>query len=284
MALSILFDGIAYAMILFVMAVGLSVTMGLMGVINLAHGAFAMCGGYLATVLTNRLGLPFLASLLVSIVLVAALSLPIERFLYARIYRRDALDQMLLTIGLALMSMALAAFLFGTHPQVAKLPGALEGTVHVLGRDFPSYRAFIVAVGLAVFCLLLLTFERTVLGAKIRAAVDNRGMAEAVGVPTERLFRLTFALGCALAALGGALAANIVGLTPRFAVQYLVIVLAIVAVGGLGTIGGTMAAALVIGVADIAVRYLFPGASAFLVYAPLLVIMLLRPRGLFGKA
>ena len=284
MAVSILFDGIAYAMILFVLAVGLSVTMGLMGVINLAHGAFAMGGGYIAAALTNQLGMPFIASLLCSVAAIATLSVPIERFLFTRIYQRGPLDQVLLTIGLTLMSMALTAFIFGTRPQVVKLPEVLEGTFQVFGRDFPSYRAFIVVIGLTVFFVLLLSFERTVLGAKICAAVDNREMAEAAGISTERLFKFTFALGCGLAALGGALAVNIVGLTPRFAVQYLVAVLAVVAVGGLGTIGGTMVAALLIGIADIAVRYLFPGTSAFLVYAPILLIMLFRPRGLFGKA
>jgi branched-chain amino acid transport system permease protein len=283
LALSIFFDGIAYAMILFVLAVGLSITMGLMGVINLAHGAFAMAGGYLAVVLINRLAVPFVPALLLAVALVAVLSVPFERMLYAAIYGRGELDQVLMTIGLTLMSMAVATYLFGPGPVTLKLPGALDGTVPAFGREFPSYRAFIVGVGAAVFAALWFSFERTVLGAKIRAAVDNRAMAEAAGINTARLFTLTFALGCGLAALGGALAVNVVGLTPRFAIQYLVVVLAVVAVGGLGTIGGTMAAALVIGVADVAARYFFPGASAFLIYAPLLLVMLLRPRGLLGK-
>ena len=270
-------------MILFVLAVGLSITMGLMGVINLAHGAFAMAGGYLAVVLINRFAVPFVPALLLAVALVAVLSVPFERMLYARIYGRGELDQVLMTIGLTLMSMAVATYLFGPGPVTLKLPGALDGTVPALGREFPSYRVFIVGVGAAVFTALWFSFERTVLGAKIRAAVDNRAMAEAAGINTARLFTLTFALGCGLAALGGALAVNVVGLTPRFAIQYLVVVLAVVAVGGLGTIGGTMAAALVIGVADVAARYFFPGASAFLIYAPLLLVMLLRPRGLLGK-
>lgn len=181
------------------------------------------------------------------------------------------------------MSMALAAFLFGTRPETLKLPRSLESTYSIFGHHFPTYRGFIVFVGIAAFAALWFSFERTVLGAKIRAAVDNRAMAEAAGINTQSLFTATFALGSGLAALGGILAVNVVGLTPRFAIQYLVPVLAVVAVGGLGTIGGTMAAALVIGVADIWVRYLFPGGSAFLIYVPILLVMLLRPRGLFGK-
>jgi branched-chain amino acid transport system permease protein len=284
MLTSILFDGIAYAMILFVLAVGLTVTMGLLGIINLAHGAFAMVGGYLTVIFTNQLGLPFLVSLAAAIVAIVAISIPIERVFYARIYRRGVLDQVLLTIGLVMMTTALVGYFFGTNPQIAKLPPFLEGTVRVFGREFPSYRLFIVLLGIATFAGLFFCFERTVLGAKIRAAVDNRAMAEAIGIPTERLFRLTFALGCGLAALGGGLAANIVGLTPQFAVQYLVLVLGVVAVGGLGTITGAMAAALIIGIADVAVRYLFPGASSFLIYLPLLLTMLIKPRGLFGRA
>jgi branched-chain amino acid transport system permease protein len=284
LALSIFFDGIAYAMILFVLAVGLSITMGLMGVINLAHGAFAMAGGYLALVLVNRLAVPFVPALLLAPLLVAILSVPFERMLYTSIYGRGELDQILMTIGLVLMSMAAATWMFGPTPVTLKLPESLDGTIEAFGREVPAYRAFIVGVGAAVFTALWFSFERTVLGAKIRAVVDNRAMAEASGINTTRLFTLTFALGCGLAALGGVLAVNVVGLTPRFAIQYLVPVLAVVAVGGLGTIGGTMAAALVIGVADVAVRYFFPGPSAFLIYVPILLVMLFRPRGLLGKA
>ena len=270
-------------MILFVLAVGLSITMGLMGVINLAHGVFGMAGGYVAVVLVNRLAMPFWFALTSAVLLVTALSLPMERIFYTRVYRRGPLDQMLMTIGLALMGMATANFIFGPTPVSMKLPAVLEGEVRVLGKAFPALRVLIVCIGVAVFALLWLSFERTVLGARIRAAVDNRAIAEAVGINTARLFSLTFALGCGLAALGGILAVNLVGLTPRFAIQYLVAVLAVVAVGGLGTIAGTLAAALLIGVADVAARYFFPGPSAFLVYVPILLVMLIRPGGLLGR-
>jgi branched-chain amino acid transport system permease protein len=281
---SILFDGVAYAMVLFVMAVGLSVTMGLMGVINLAHGAFAMAGGYVMVTLLRDLGVPFVPGLAIAVVAVALASIPIERALYLRIYNRPHLDQVLLTIGLTLMSIAVATYVYGPSPLSLKLPHVLETQVDLLGRDFPSYRAFIILVGVATFAAVWAGFERTMLGAKIRAAVDNRAMAEATGVDTTRLFTLTFALGSGLAALGGALAIDLVGLTPRFSLQYLVLVLVVVSIGGFGTIRGTFAAALLIGVIDNAGRYLYPAGSAFFIYLVVIVVLIWRPGGLFGRA
>jgi branched-chain amino acid transport system permease protein len=283
-AVSILFDGIAYSMVLFVMAVGLSVTMGLMGVINLAHGAFAMAGGYLSVTLLRDLGVPFVPGLVLAVLATALASIPIERALYARIYSRPHLDQVLLTIGVTLMSIAVATYLYGPSPLSIKLPAFLETQVVLFGRDFPAYRAFIIVVGVVAFLMLWGGFERTMLGAKIRAAVDNRAMAEAAGVNTTRLFTLTFALGSGLAALGGALAIDLVGLTPRFAIQYLVLVLVVVSIGGFGTIMGAFAASLVIGVIDNAGRYLYPDGSAFFIYLVVILVLICRPRGLFGRA
>jgi branched-chain amino acid transport system permease protein len=283
-AVSILFDGIAYSMVLFVMAVGLSVTMGLMGVINLAHGAFAMAGGYLSVTLLRDLGVPFVPGLVLAVLATALASIPIERALYVRIYSRPHLDQVLLTIGVTLMSIAVATYLYGPSPLSIKLPAFLETQVVLFGRDFPAYRAFIIVVGVVAFLALWGGFERTMLGAKIRAAVDNRAMAEATGVNTTRLFTLTFALGSGLAALGGALAIDLVGLTPRFAIQYLVLVLVVVSIGGFGTIMGAFAASLVIGVIDNAGRYLYPDGSAFFIYLVVILVLICRPRGLFGRA
>ena len=283
-AVGILFDGIAYSMVLFVMAVGLSVTMGLMGVINLAHGAFAMAGGYLAVTLLRDLGVPFLPGLVLAVLGVGVASIPIERTLYVRIYNRPHLDQVLLTIGVTLMSIAVATYIYGPSPLSLKLPHFLESQVALFGRDFPAYRVFIILVGALAFFGLWGGFERTMLGAKIRAAVDNRAMAEAAGVNTTRLFTLTFALGSALAALGGALAIDLVGLTPRFAFQYLVLVLVVVSIGGFGTVTGAFAASLVIGVIDNAGRYFYPDGSAFFIYLVVIVVLIFRPRGLFGRA
>lgn len=283
-AVSILFDGLAYAMILFVMAVGLSVTMGLMGVINLAHGGFAMAGGYLTVAGLTLLGLPYIPAAILAVLLVALASVPIERTLYVRIYRRPHLDQVLLTIGLAMMFVAAATFFFGPQPVALKLPAFLDGQVVLFGRSFPSYRVFIIAIGLAAFLGLWLVFERTLIGAKIRAAVENLPMAEAVGVSTARLFTLTFALGSGLAALGGVLAVNVVSLTPRFAIQYLVLVLVVVSIGGFGTVTGAFAAALMIGLIEHAGRYLFPAGGAFFIYVVVIAVLVWRPAGLFGRA
>jgi branched-chain amino acid transport system permease protein len=283
-AISIFFDGLGYAMILFIMSVGLSVTMGLMGVINLAHGAFAMLGGYATMVAMTRFGVPFLPALTIATLAMLALSVPVERTLYVRIYRKPALQQMLLTIGLALIMMAAASFAFGPAPVSLALPRFLDSQVVLFGRGFPSYRVFVILVGLAVFLALWGGIERTVLGAKIRAAVDNRAMAEAAGIDTRRLFTLTFALGTALAALGGALAVDVVGLTPRFALEYLVLVLVVVSVGGLGTVTGAFLAALIIGIIENAGRYLFPAGSAFFIYIVAVLVLLYRPAGLHGRA
>jgi branched-chain amino acid transport system permease protein len=283
-AVSILFDGLGYAMILFIMSVGLSVTMGLMGVINLAHGAFAMLGGYAAMVAMSQFGVPFIPGLAIATFATLALSIPIERVLYVRIYRRSELQQMLLTIGLTMIMMAAASFAFGPAPISLTLPAFLESQVVLASHSFPAYRVFIVAVGIVVFLALWGGLERTVLGAKIRASVDNRAMAEAAGIDTRRLFTLTFALGTALAALGGALAVDVVGMTPRFALEYLVLVLVVISVGGLGTVTGSFLAALMIGIVEIAGRYLFPAGGAFFVYIVAVLVLLYRPAGLYGKA
>ena len=282
-AVSILFDGLAYAMILFVVSVGLSVTMGLMGFVNLAHGAFAMAGGYLTVSLTERYGVPFLAALAVAFLVVGAASIVVERLLYRRLYKAGELDQVLLTIGLAFMAIAGYTFVYGPTPESVKVPAYLQGQIVLAGRAFPGYRVFMIAVGGLLIASLWYGFERTSLGARIRAAVDNRRMAQSIGIDVDRLFTLTFALGSGLAALGGGLAVNLVGLTPTFAVQYLVLFLIVVAVGGLGSIKGTVAAALVLGVFDNAGKYLYPDGGGFFIYAITVLLLLLKPAGLYGR-
>ncbi|HKO08764.1 MAG TPA: branched-chain amino acid ABC transporter permease [Alphaproteobacteria bacterium] len=282
-AVSILFDGLAYAMILFVISVGLSVTMGLMGFVNLAHGAFAMAGGYLTVSLTVRHGVPFLLALAVAFMVVGGASIVIERLLYRRLYGAGELDQVLLTIGLTFMAVAGYTFFYGPVPQPVKVPSYLEGQIDLGIRVFPGYRVFMIAVGAALIAGLWYGFERTSLGARIRAAVDNRRMAQSIGIDVDRLFTLTFALGSGLAALGGGLAVNLIGLTPSFAVQYLVLFLIVVAVGGLGSIKGTVLAALVLGIFDNAGKYLYPDGGGFFIYAITVLLLLLKPAGLYGR-
>lgn len=281
--ISILFDGLAYAMILFIISVGLSITMGLMGFVNLAHGAFAMAGGYLTVGLMSAAGIGFLPALLLASIGIGVASLLLERLFYAPLYKASELDQVLLSIGLVLMAGAAFTFWFGPGPVSIKPPAYLDGQVDLGFRQFPAYRLFMIGVGLTLAIVLWVGFERTLIGAKIRAAVDHRRMAEAVGINVDRLFSLTFACGSAIAALGGGLAVDILGLSPNFAIQYLVLFLIVVTVGGLGTIRGTLIAALLLGIVDNAGKYLWPEGGAFFLYALTVAILLIKPAGLAGK-
>jgi branched-chain amino acid transport system permease protein len=282
-AVSILFDGLAYAMFLFITSVGLSVTMGLMNFVNLAHGAFAMAGGYIVVTLTRSLGIDFVPSLIIAAVLVGLISIPFERSLYRRLYKATDLEQVLLTIGLAFMSIATFTYFYGPIPKSVPLPHWLEGDINLGFRAFPSYRAFLIAVGLFLIAVLWYGFERTNIGAKIRAAVDNRRMAESVGINVDLLFTITFAVGSGLAALGGGLAIQLFGLSPSFAVIYLVLFLIVVAVGGLGSLKGTLLAALVLGVFDTAGKYLLADAGGFFIYAVTVAVLLVKPAGFYGR-
>jgi branched-chain amino acid transport system permease protein len=282
-AAGIVLDGVAYGMILFIISVGLSVTMGLMGFVNLAHGAFAMAGGYATASLMQGLGLPFLPALVLGALLVGLASVPLERLLYARLYRAGELDQVLLTIGLVFMAIATFTFFYGPAPRPLQVPAFLRGSVDLGFRSLAAYRLFMVLVGAALMAALWIAFERTRLGAMIRAAVDNRRMAQSVGIDVDRLFTLTFAVGSGLAALGGGLAVNIVGLTPTFATQYLVFFLIVVAVGGAGSVKGAVVASLLLGITDHAGKYLYPDGGAFFLYAATIALLVARPAGLYGR-
>lgn len=280
---SILFDGLAYAMVLFIISVGLSITMGLMGFVNLAHGAFAMAGGYLVVTLTRSWGVPFLPSLVIAAVVVGAVSIPFERLLYSKLYKATELDQVLLTIGLAFMAIASYTYFYGPSPLTVPLPSFLTGQIDIGVRTVPTYRAFTIVVGAVLIAILWYGFERTNIGAKIRAAVDNRRMAQSVGINVDRLFTLTFALGSGLAAFGGGLAIQTFGLTPSFAVLYLVFFLIIVSVGGLGSLKGTLIASILLGVFDIGGKYLYSDAGGFFIYVLTVFVLLIKPAGLYGR-
>ncbi|MBP6895335.1 MAG: branched-chain amino acid ABC transporter permease [Gammaproteobacteria bacterium] len=276
----VLFDGVAYGMLLFLMAVGLSVTMGLMNFVNLAHGSFAMAGGYAAAVLMNAHGVGFGLALLAAFVASALLGAVLEWLLYRRLYRAHPLDQVLLSIGLVFVSIAAFTWLFGPTLQPFTLPPWLQGQVEVAGVGLGRYRLFLIGCGLAVLAALLLALGRTRYGAMVRAAVDNQRVAAGTGIHVQRLFLLTFSLGCGLAGLGGALSLGVLGLEPGFALKYLVYFLLVVCVGGAGTITGPFAAALLVGIVDVAGKYYLPQAGAFLIYGVMIVMLLLRPHGL----
>jgi branched-chain amino acid transport system permease protein len=283
-AVSILFHGLAYAMILYVISVGLSVTMGLMGFVNLAHGVFAMLGGYVMTALMNRYGVPFGFALLAAFIAVALFSIVLERALYSRLYRAGELEQVLFSIGVIFMAVALVRYTWGALPQRMVVPEMLRGSFDFGSRSFPTYRTFLIIVSFGIIAALWLGIERTNFGAQIRAAVDNRRMAESLGINTGRLFTLTFALGSGLAAFGGGMGADILAINPQYAQDYLIYFLMVVSVGGLGSIRGPFVAALLLGIGDTACRYLVPEFGAFFLFAAMMGILLWRPMGLFGRA
>ena len=282
-AVGVLFDGFAYGMLLFLLSVGLSVTLGMMNFVNLAHCSFAMLGGYVAVTLTNELRWPFLATLPLAFLAAALVSVAFERLLYRRLYGASDLEQCLLTIGIVFVSVAAAAYAFGTVQQSVTLPSYLRGTVAIAHQSLGVYRLFLIGVSLLITVALVAALEYTRFGAQVRAAVDNQRMARGLGIDVGRVFAITFALGSGLAGLGGALAVEIVGLDHAFAFTYLVYVLIVVAVGGLGSIGGSFAAATVLGISDMAGKYYFPELGAFLIYFVMITLLMWRPAGLFGR-
>jgi branched-chain amino acid transport system permease protein len=281
--IGVLFDGIAYGSLLFLISVGLSVTMGMMNFINLAHGAFAMVGGYVCVTLLGKLGLPFLATLPLAFIAAASVGLVLERTLYRRLYKASHLDQVLFSIGLTFMAVAGATWLFGPTQQPVNLPDWLRGQVHVLGLDLGAYRLFLIGVVVLVTAALVLLIERTRFGAQIRASVDNQTAAAGLGINVSAVFSLTFALGSGLAGLGGGLGIDVLGLDPSFPVKYMVYFLLVVAVGGAGSIKGPLIAALILGVFDVAGKYYVPEVGAFVIYTLMVVLLILFPFGLVRR-
>ena len=281
--LTILLDGIASGMLLFVLACGLSVTMGLMNFVNLAHGAFGMAGGYVLVVLLQRWGWPFLACLPAAFRGTALLGFLLERTLYARLYRREHLDQVLFSIGLVFMAGATADWLMGAQQQIIQLPAWLSGRVDLGIGELGRYRIFLILVCAGIVAGLQLGLLRTRFGAQLRAAVDDATVARGLGIPVPRLFAITFALGSGLAGLGGALGVEVLGLDPTFPLKYLVYMLIVVAVGGANTILGPALAALLLGVVDVAGKYWLPQLGAFIIYTAMVALLLLRPHGLLAK-
>lgn len=280
---NILFFGLAYGMILYLTSVGLSITMGLMGFVNLAHGVFAMLGGYATVTLMNSFAVPFLLSLAMACIIVTVIGYLLERLLYQRLYGATELDQVLFSIALIFISVAIARMVWGTRAQPITLPEYLTGHVALAGAKIPTYRLFLLVFGAVVAAALWLGFDRTLFGARVRAAVENHAMAEAVGINTDRLFALTFGIGTGLAALGGGLGAEIMAISPGYPLQYIVFFLIVVAVGGLGSIKGPLYAALLIGLADTATKYLMPEAGLIFVFGFVFLLLRWRPQGIVSK-
>ena len=283
--LTLLFDGVAYGMLLFILSIGLAVTLGLMNFINLAHGAFAMAGGYTTVLLMQHAGLPFLLCVPLAFVVTAFLGALMEVTLYRRMYNKPHLDQVLFSIGLTFMAVAGVDYFVGSTQQLVQLPEYLKGRTELwdgaLGMG--HYRLAIIAVCAVLALVLQLLLVRTRFGAQLRAAVDNQRVAAGLGIDVNKVFLLTFALGSGLAGLGGALGAEVLGLDPIFPLKFMIYFLIVVAVGGTSGLTGPLLAALLLGIADVAGKYYIPKLGAFIVYSLMILILLWRPQGLFSR-
>jgi branched-chain amino acid transport system permease protein len=283
-ALSIGLDAVSYGMVLFIISIGLSIMMGLMRVVNLAHGAFAMIGGYLASYALKSVGVSYPLAIVLAFLGTIAISIPVEFLLYRRIYRRsDELTQILLTIGIAFVIIGVANFVFGPTSKSIPLPPALSGPFDLGFRMIPTHRLFVVACGLCTAGLLWLLIDRTEFGIRLRAAVDNGDMAEALGIRTQVIFSATFALAVGLAAFGGVVGAELLPIEPFYALRYMVTFLVVVSVGGAGSIVGALSASVLLGLADTTGKYLAPEYGEFFFYLAVILVVFMFPNGLLGR-
>jgi branched-chain amino acid transport system permease protein len=282
--LTILFDGVAYGMLLFVLAVGLCVTLGLMNFVNLAHGAFAMAGGYLTVVLMNRHGVSFFWCLPAAFLVSALLGVVLERLLYRRLYDKTHLDQVLFSIGLIFMSMAAVDYFMGASQQIVNLPPALSGRIEILGANVGVYRLFVIAICGLLTIGLQFVIARTRFGSRLRASVDDGRVARGMGIDVTGIFALTFAFGSGLAGLGGALGAPILSMDPSFPLKYMIYFLIVISIGGTTTITGPFFAAILLGVADVAGKYFIPAIGGFIIYTIMVAVLIFRPQGLFTRS
>jgi branched-chain amino acid transport system permease protein len=278
----VLVDGLSYGALLFLMSIGLSVTLGMMGFVNLAHTALAMVGGYFTVTFSERAGFSFGFAVVAAVGVTTLLGVLLERGLFRLVYRRSALAQVLLTFGVLMMTTAVTIYVWGASLQYIQIPTALSGRADVGQIGFSRYRLMLFATGVMLLVLLLVGIERTRFGTMIRASVDNPRVAAALGIPIQKVFMATFAIGTALAALGGALGVEALGLDASFGMKYMVLALMVVVLGGAGSVTGTFAAAMVLGVFNIACAYYVPAIGSFATYALMLIVLLIRPQGIRG--
>lgn len=279
---TVFLDGLAYGMVLFIISLGLTVTLGLMRVVNLAHGAFAMAGGYMAVTMVKA-HVPFFLAALLAAVGASLVGAVAEILLYRRIYHRGELPQALLTFGIVFVVIATLTTVFGADIKPLPLPDYLSGLVNLGFRPYPVYRLFLIAIGLALAGALWFGMERTRYGARLRAAVDNPTMAQAIGINVRLLFTVTFALACGVAAFGAVVGAQLLPLEPYYALRYLVLFLVVVGVGGVGSPKGSFLAAILLGLIDTAAKYFLPGAATYLFYGAVLMLLLWRPNGIAAR-
>ncbi len=268
--------GLSYGVVLFLISIGLVVTMGLMRVVNMAHGVFAAWGGYIMVNMMNAWGASYYVAMVGAILVIALVSVLVERIFFFKLYGAPELEQALLTIGLAFIGVASLNLAFGPDIVAARLPAELGASIDFAGRSVQAYRLFIIAFGAAVMLVLWYIFDRTSFGARLRAAVDNRGMAAAVGINVRRLFSIAFALGSGLAALGSAIGVAVLPLEPMYPLKYLVLILIVVAMSGAGNVKLAAGVSLGLGVVDTAGRYFHPEIGSFLIYIAMLVYLMAR--------
>jgi branched-chain amino acid transport system permease protein len=281
--LTILFDGIAYGLLLFILAVGLSITLGLMNFINLAHGAFAMAGGYITVIMVHRFGISFFWSLPAAFIITAVLGAFLERTLYVHLYDKSHLDQVLFSLGLIFMSVAAVDYFMGANQQIVNLPPSLDGRLQFFGARIGYYRLFVIILCSLLTIGLQLVLTKTRFGSRLRASVDDQRVARGLGIDVSRIFALTFAMGSGLAGLGGALGAPFFNIDPTFPLKFMIYFLIVIAVGGTTTITGPFFSALLLGVADVAGKYYVPAIGGFIIYTIMVAVLIFRPQGLFGR-
>ncbi|MBY3516557.1 branched-chain amino acid ABC transporter permease [Rhizobium laguerreae] len=282
--LSIVVDGVAYGMILFMISVGLSITMGLMRIINLAHGGFALLGGAAVHLLTTRLNVAFIPALLVAVLAVVLVSVLLERLLYRHIYGFNELGQVLATIGIVFIMIATVNLFLGSTILPLGAPVIFTTPIDLGFRTLPFHRLVVIISGLLVLAGLWLLMEKTRFGIYLRAAVDNRIAAASIGINTPLVYLVAFATGAGLAAVGGILGAELLPIEAYYPLRYMVLFLIVVSVGGLGSISGSFLASISLGILDTAGRYLLPGIGTIFFFVAIVVLLALRPNGLMGKA
>ena len=276
------FNGLSYGALLFLLASGLSLIFGVMRIVNLAHGSYFMLGGYVGLSVVWRTG-SFAAALVAGALAIALIGVGMER-LFLRRLPGQTLGQVLMTAGFALMFQDLALLIWGGDPYTIPVPATLQGIVTAGALRFPTYRIFIIVVASLVGAVLWIVLDRTRMGAMIRAAVDDREMAQGVGIHVPVVSLGVFALGAALAALGGVIGGGFLGVYPGADFEVLPYAFVVVIVGGLGSLPGAMVGSLLVGLLDNFGKALFPELSYFTLFAPMALILALRPTGLFGRA
>jgi len=278
-----LLNSAQYGLLLFMLAAGLTLIFGIMGVVNLAHGSFYMIGAYLAYALSTRFDSLFLA-ILVGTPIAVAIGLVLERFLFRFFYERDHLDQVLLTFGLIYIIEELRSMLWGDDVHGVKVPDVLSGAVQLTENlSYPHYRLFLLAVCVGLAVGLYLLISKTRLGMKIRAGAFNRSMTEALGININRIYAVVFAMGLALAAIAGMIAAPISSVYPNMGGQVLIMCFVVVVIGGIGSVRGAFISALMVGLVDTFGKVLAPQIAGMLVYMLMAAVLLWKPEGLFKQ-